>query len=124
MMRKSVFLLLAVTLLLATPTFAASKTRVNADADRLASLLHDVQNKSTVSEASWRTIANEANSLSNRVYGYTSGAASARKLATELRKHVRAMRTSALAGNADEARTHASAALPVAYKLIDWSGGK
>ena len=120
MIRKSLFLLVALTLL-ATPTFAASKARVQTDATRLASMLQDVQNKSTVSEAMWKTIANEANSLSNRIYGYTSGTTAARKLVRDLRTHVRAMRTSALAGNADDARMHASQALPIAYKLIDWS---
>ncbi|HEX8153373.1 MAG TPA: hypothetical protein VF698_09625 [Thermoanaerobaculia bacterium] len=122
MIRKSLFSLVLL-LLIATPTLAQTKTkaRVAADASRLASLLQDVQNKSTVSEAAWKTIANEGNALANRVYGYTSGQKTARTAATELRKHVRLMRTAAMKGDADEARKHASEALPFAYKLIDWA---
>ena len=122
MMRKSL-LWMALLLLITTPTLAQTKTkqRVASDAQRLASLLQDVQNKSNVSEAAWRTIANEANALSNRLYGYTSGNKTARASASSLRTHVRAMRTSALKGNADDARKHASEALPFTYRLIDWA---
>ena len=120
MIRKTTLCLLILTL--ALPLAAATtKERVESDASRLASLLHDVQTKSMVTEAAWRTIANEANALSNRLYGYTSSNKSARALAKDLRTHVREMRKSALAGDADGARRHATEALPFAYKLIDWA---
>jgi hypothetical protein len=121
MMRKSILLMLVFAL--AMPAFAATtKERVGNDATRLASLLHDVQTKSMVSEAMWKTVANEGNALANRLYGYTSGNKPARALAAELRTHVREMRKAALAGDADGARRHANEARPFAYKLIDWAG--
>ena len=120
MVRKSLLCLLVVALA-TMPALAASKPRVLETSTRLASLLSDVQTKSTVNEATWRVIANEANALANKVYGYTSGNSTARAAARELRMHVREMRKSALAGDAEGARKHAAEALPFAYKLIDWA---
>lgn len=123
-MRKTTLLCLLAVALIAFPAMAQSKTkqRVEADATRLAALLHDVAAKDiTVGEAGWRTIANEANSLANRIYGYTSGNRAARALARDLRTHVREMRKSALAGDAAGARQHAREALPFATQLIDWA---
>ncbi len=97
---------------------AASRTaRVSDDATRLAALLHDLDSHPnvTINEATWRTIANEANTLANRIYANTSG--TARTTATELRRHVRGMHASALRGDAAEARRHASMALPVVHRV-------
>jgi len=102
----------------------SAKTRIYNDSTRLASLLQDVQSNANVSEAMWKTVANEANALANRIYGYTSGNATARAAARDLRTHVREMRTAALAGDAPGARSHAGQALPFAYTLIDWSAPK
>lgn len=123
-MRKTTLLCLLAVALMTFPALAQSKTkmRVEADATRLAALLQDVAAKDiTVNEAGWRTIANEANSLANRLYGYTSGNKTARAAATSLRMHVREMRKSAMAGDAAAAREHARQAMPFATKLIDWS---
>ncbi len=100
---------------------SSSKTRVYADATRLASLLQDAQTTDNVDSAVWKVVANEANSLANRIYGSTSGSATARKAATEARTHVRAFRDAALAGDAAGARTHAGEAMQYVTQLIDWS---
>ncbi len=100
---------------------AHRNVRVWTDVTRLAALLSDVQTQATVSAAMWRTIGNEANTLASRIYGRTANSREARAAATTLRTHVRALRTAAMRGNAAEARTAASAALPAAYQLIDWS---
>ena len=119
--------ILAVALLcfvaLAPAAMAQSKTKANVNdtATRLGALLQDVQTNVSVSAGVWRTVGNEANSLANKLYGHTSGSAAARKLATEVRKHVRMLRAAALAGNAEEARRHASEAAPIVNQLIDWS---
>ncbi len=119
-MRYKIALLALV--LIATPLFAQAaprSERVLNDATRLAALLHDVQRDVPVSESLWRTIANEANTLANRIYARTSG--SGRTAAKELRMHVREMRKAALAGNAAEARHHANEAMPSLLRVIDWA---
>lgn len=98
-----------------------SKMRVSNDATRLASILQDVQANINVSSDAWRTVVNEANSLANRIYGNTSGNATARAAARDLRMHVREMRKAALNGDAAGARQHAREALPFAYTLDDWA---
>ena len=110
------------------PTGAAAKEQARArnervwnDATRLAALLRDVQVEVTITPAMWRTIANEANTLANRIYGRTAGNAEARRLARDLRMHVREMRKAALNGDATGARRHATEALPFAFRLIDWA---
>lgn len=119
-MRKLNILLIVALCLLVTPLAAATKTeRAHNDALRLASLLHDVQASTSVnlSEAMWRTIANEANTLANRVYANTKGAT--RAAARELRMHVREMRASAMKGDAAGARRHASEAMPFVRTVIN-----
>jgi len=97
------------------------KARVYSDATRLGSLLDDTQGKAMLTPAAWKSIANEANALSNALVGATSGNKTAHKAATDARTHVREMRTAALKGDADGAKTHAGLALPFVYTLIDWS---
>jgi hypothetical protein len=106
------------------PTATASvsmKTRVNNDATRLAALLSDAQTTITVNADVWKTVANEANSLANRLYGDTSGNATARAAAKNARMHVREFRDAALNGDAAGARDHASQAMQFVTQLIDWS---
>ena len=105
-----------------TATASASmKTRVNNDATRLAGLLRDAQTTVTVNADVWKTVANEANSLANRLYGDTSGNATARAAAKNARMHVREFRDAAMQGDAAGARDHASQAMEFVTKLIDWS---
>jgi hypothetical protein len=121
MNRKPVRYLLVICAFAAMPAFAANKTRVYNDATRLAALLNDAQTTITVSSDVWRVVANEANSLANRIYGATGGNATARTAARNAREHVRAFRQAALAGDAAGARTHATEAMTYVTKLIDWS---
>lgn len=120
-------LMMVVCCLAALPLYAKNTKpsnrmmRVYDDATRLASLLRDVQTTANISGDVWKTVVNEANALSNRIYGNTAGNSQARAAARDLRMHVREMRAAALAGDAAGARTHASQALPFALTLIDWS---
>ena len=104
-----------------TTASAAMKTRVNNDASRLAGLLRDAQTSVTVNADVWKTVANEANSLANRLYGDTSGNATARAAAKNARTHVREFRDAAMNGDAAGARDHASQAMQYVTQLIDWS---
>ncbi len=102
-------------------TSSSTKTRVLNDATRLAALLQDAQTTDNVDTNTWKVVANEANALANRLYGYTGGSSTARAAAKDARTHVRAFRDAALAGDAAGARTHASEAMPYVTKLIDWA---
>jgi hypothetical protein len=104
-----------------THTSTSMKARVNNDANRLASLLSDAQTTVSVNSDVWKTVANEANSLANRLYGETSGNSTARAAAKNLRTHVQEFRKAAMAGDAATARDHASQAMQYVSKLIDWS---
>lgn len=97
------------------------KLRVYNDATRLAGLLSDAQTTVTVNPDVWKTIGNEANSLANRLYGATSGNATARAAARDARMHVREFRKAAMDGDAAGARDHANQAMQFVTKLIDWS---
>ena len=98
-----------------------SRTRVHNDAARLAALLSDAQRNVNFESATWRTVANEANMLANRVYGETAGNKTARAAARDLRMQVREFRNAAMKGDAGEARAHAAQAQPYAYRIIDWA---
>ena len=104
----------------ALPAFA-QKGRVHDYSTRLASLLADTQGTATLSPASWKAIANEANALANKLYAATAGSAKARGLARDARAHVREMHKAALKGDAVGAKAHAAMALPFVNQLIDWS---
>ena len=91
-------------------------------ATRLASLLADTQDKAALSGAAWKSIANEANALANKLYASTSG--KWRTDAKEARTHVRLMHEAAMKGDADGAKSHAGMALPYVYKIIDATGPK
>jgi hypothetical protein len=104
-----------------TSASSSVKTRVYNDATRLAGLLHDAQTNITVNSDVWKTVANEANSLANRLYGSTSGNATARKAAKQVRDHVRQFRQSAMNGDAAGARQHASEAMESVNQLMDWA---
>jgi len=99
----------------------AAHERVHNDAARLAALLRDVQGNIPYSDATWKAIANEANTLANRVYAGTVGNKAAHAAARDLRTHVREMRSAAMKGDAAGARSHAGMALPFAYTVIDWA---
>jgi hypothetical protein len=100
---------------------SSAKSAIWNDSTRIASLLHDARANVTVSAPVWKTVANEANVLANRIYARSAGTNAARRLATELRMHVRLLRKAALAGDAAGVRQHATEALPYANQLADWS---
>ena len=102
------------------PAFA-QKARVHDYSTRLASLLSDTQSKATLTPATWKAIANEANALANKLYAAASVNAKARGLARDARAHVRELHKAAMKGDADGAKAHAGMALPFVYQLIDWS---
>ena len=104
-----------------TTVSASMKRRVNSDASRLAALLRDAQTTVSVNADVWKVVANEANSLANRLYGETSGNATARAAARNTRMHVREFRKAAMNGDAAGAREHASEAMEFVTQLIDWS---
>jgi len=118
-MRKTI-LFLIIACLAVTPLFATTKSqRAYNDATRLASLLHDVNSSAnvTMSDTTWRTISNEANTLANRVYANTNG--TTRTAARDARMHVREMRASAIKGDANGARQHAALAMPFVHTVIN-----
>lgn len=99
----------------------ATNQRVYNDSTRLASLLHDMQQgRANLDGPSWTRIANEANTLSDRIYS-NAGTGEGRRNARELRTHIRAMRASAMRGDAAGARDHARQAFPYTTTLMDWS---
>ena len=126
-MKKLIFLALLITV----PMLAqeapvkqirrATHERVYNDSTRLAALLRDAQTNINYSDAVWKAISNEANSLANRIWAGTAGNNDAHAAAKELRSHVRQMRDAAMKGDATAARSHANMALPYAYTIIDWS---
>lgn len=99
----------------------AAHERVYNDTTRLAALLRDAQSNINYSDAVWKAISNEANSLANRVYAGTLGNNTAHAASKDLRSHVREMREAANKGDAAGARSHAGMALPYAYTIIDWA---
>jgi hypothetical protein len=104
----------------ALPAFG-QKARVHDYATRLAALLADTQGKATIGPAAWKALANEANSLANKLYAFAAVNAKARGLARDARTHVRELKKAADKGDADGAKSHAAQALPYVYQLIDWA---
>jgi hypothetical protein len=102
-------------------TSAHKHNKVWSDSTRLAALLSDVQHTGNFEPATWKVVANEANTLANRIYAGSAGNKTARSAAKDLRTHVRQMRESAMSGDASGARQHAGEAQPFVYQLIDWS---
>jgi hypothetical protein len=93
-------------------------SRLLNDSNRLAAVLADTQAKANVSDAVWKTVANEANTLADRVHA-SAKSSSTRKAAASARTHVREMRAAAMKGDAAGARMHAAEALPFVYQIID-----
>ena len=101
-----------------------SVTRIWNDSTRLQALLIDVNSSAMVSAAGWRTVANEANSIANRLYANSGSWKAARPIASDARSHIREMHAAALKGDAAGARAHARMALPFINQLVDWSADK
>jgi hypothetical protein len=79
-------------------------------ADRLATLLADVQNsKATLDAGAWRAAANEASALARKL--------GAGKDAREAQAHIAQMRTAAMKSDVAGARLHAGMAFPFVLKV-------
>lgn len=98
--------------------------RVERDVTRLESLLVGMNTTATISTATWKRLANEANMLANRIHANVTAAKAGDvtvQAARDLRMHVRMLHKEAHDGDAVEARRHATEALPFAYRLDDWA---
>ena len=118
---KKVGVLLLMLCLAAMP-LAANNASLYDNANRLASLLADTQDKATIGAASWKTIANEGLTYTGRLYLNRTPKTDAD--VKEARKHVKEMYNAAMKGDADGAKSHAGMALPYVYKIIDATAPK
>lgn len=92
------------------------------DANRLASLLADTQDKATLSAAAWKSIANEATTYAGRIYLHRTPKTN--DDVKNARKHVLELLDAAEKGDAEGARAHAGMALPYVYKVIEATAPK
>jgi hypothetical protein len=94
--------------------------RINTDVNRLESILATAQNSSVAfPQPTLTRIANEANSLANRIWAdaHKLPNAAAVAAASDLRMHVREMHKAAASGDAAGVRMHAGQALSSAVRL-------
>lgn len=113
----------------ATRTVASKTTmawRVSNDINRLQAILVAMNTTANLSDGALRSSANEANMLANRIHARIRSAVRGRdaratgvSAASDLRTHVRMMRSEALEGDRAGARQHAAEALPFANRLED-----
>jgi hypothetical protein len=99
--------------------------RVERDVQRLESLLASVKTSAKLSEKSWKSVANEANMLAERIYANVKSATTEKNAvrdAEKLRTHVQNMRKEAERGNYRNTQRHAARALTVATRLDEWAG--
>lgn len=97
---------------------------VKRDVSRLESLLAGVKSAGKVSDKSLKSVANEADTLANRIYANLQSAKAekkAMKTAKELRSRVGEMKKHAAEGNHKASRRHAERALTMAYRLDEWA---
>jgi hypothetical protein len=102
------------------PVNASRIARINMDVNRLESLLATAQNSTVVfAKPTLTRVANEANSLANRIFANTRKIrrADAAATARSLRMHVREMHAAAAMGDAPAVRVHAGQALSLAVRL-------
>jgi len=98
--------------------------RVGRDVQRLESLLANVKTSAKLSDKSWKSFANEADILANRIYANVKSATtekSALHAAEQLRTHVQNMKKEAEKRDYRSTRRHAERALSVAAKLDEWA---
>jgi hypothetical protein len=97
-----------------------NREHIRSDASRLSAVLHDLQyERVRFSENVWRTSANEAMVLANRLYDETG----ARPDARDARLHVRQMREAVNHGDFEAARRHAQEAATYVHSVSDWAYG-
>ena len=110
----------------AKPTRAQKKeiARVGRDVQRLESILANVKTSAKLSDKSWKSFANEADVLANRIYANVKSATTEKNpihAAEQLRTHVQNMKKEAAKRDYRSTRRHAERALSVAAQLDEWS---
>jgi predicted RNase H-like nuclease (RuvC/YqgF family) len=110
----------------AKPTKAQKKeiARVGRDVQRLESLLANLKTSAKLSDKSWKSFANEADMLANRIYTNVKSATTeknALNAAKQLRTHVQNMKKEAEKRDYRSTRRHAERALSVAAQLDEWA---
>ena len=99
--------------------------RVERDVQKLESLLATVKTTESLSAKSWKSVANEADVLAERIVAnlkLATSEASALRKADQLRTHVQNMKKEVLAGDFRSSRRHAGRALSAATELDEWAG--
>jgi hypothetical protein len=99
--------------------------RIERDVHRLESLLAGVKTSAKLSDKSWKTVSNEADTLANRIYTNAQSAKvekRALRTAENLRNQVRQMKKEAHQGDYKRTRRHAGRALALAVRLDEWAG--
>jgi hypothetical protein len=119
MKRLGVLLLM---LCLTAMPLAANNAVLYDNANRLASLLADTQDKASIGADSWKKIANEALTYTGRLY--LNRTPKTDTDVKEARKHCLEMNHAAMKGDVDGAKSHAAMALPYVYKIIDATAPK
>ena len=110
----------------AKPTKAQKKeiARVGRDVHRLESILANVKTSAKLSDKSWKSFANEADVLANRIYTHVKSATTEKNpihAAEQLRTHVQNMKKEAAKRDYRSTRRHAERALSVAAQLDEWA---
>lgn len=99
--------------------------RVGRDVQRLESILANVKTSAKLSDKSWKSFANEADMLANRIYANVKSATTEKSpihAAEQLRTHVQNMKKEAAKRDYRSTRRHAERALSVAAQLDEWAG--
>ncbi|HEY3056347.1 MAG TPA: hypothetical protein VGK31_10510 [Thermoanaerobaculia bacterium] len=99
--------------------------RVERDVQRLESILAGVKTSAKLSDKSWKQVANEADTLANRIYANVKSATAEKhplRAAEELRTHVKNMKKEVEQKDYRNTRRHAERALNVAARLDEWAG--
>jgi hypothetical protein len=98
--------------------------RVGRDVQRLESILANVKTSAKLSDKSWKSVANEADVLANRIYANVKSATTDKtpiREAEQLRTHVQNMKKEAVKRDYRSTRRHAERALSVAAQLDEWA---
>jgi hypothetical protein len=108
------------------PTKAQKKeiARVGRDVQRLESILANLKTSAKLSDKSWKSFANEADVLANRIYTHVKSATTEKNpihAAEQLRTHVQNMKKEAARRDYRSTRRHAERALSVAAQLDEWA---
>ena len=105
-------------------TTSKERAKVGKDVQKLESLLANVKTNAKLSAKSWKSAANEADSLANRIYSRVKSSTTEKNAlsnAEQLRTHVQNMKKEAIKGDYRESKRHADRALSVAARLDEWS---